>query len=192
MSEADGADAALRLPPAACAVLCQDLPRAPHLDAAMQAVERVRRSLLGEGLLTVNLHLQALAGDSAVPAGLADEVVLQRIWSSLPGAYPVAGSKRKTMTAWSRHLLVNAEVFVGEGENALAEVFDDHTLITSLGLRAVVNVPLLDDKGRCFATFNALGTRPHWRPADIWLLRLLGTLATPAVRRAALAHSPGR
>lgn len=176
------ADAALHLPQAACAALCHDLPRAVGLDAAMRVVEGVRRSLLGEGLLTVNLNTNVPALGAQAHA---TELLLQRIWSSDPAAYPVAGRKRKTLTPWTCQLLHRAEVFIGEGDAALAQVFDDHALIASLGLRSVVNVPLLDEHGACFATFNALGTRPHWQPQEVWLLRLLATLATPAVHRAA-------
>ena len=100
----------------------------------------------------------------------------------------MAGRKRKTMMPWTRQLLRRAEVFIGEGEEALAEVFDDHARIAALGLKAVVNVPLLDDEGRCCATFNALGPRPCWLPQEVMSLRLLAVLATPAVRRVAAAR----
>lgn len=171
-------DAALRLPAAACLALCEDLPRAAGLDAALRIVEGVRRDLLGQGLLTVHLNRGAPPG----PADGAFE--LQRLWTSDPGAYPVAGRKRKPPTPWTEQLLRRGEVFVGQGEAALAQAFDDHRLIASLGWRAVVNVPLLDDGGTCFATFNVLGPRPSWQPAEVMLVRLLAQLAWPAVRRA--------
>lgn len=159
-----------------CERLCGALPRAATFDAAMAHIEAARLALLGPGLLTVNLN--ATTADDP-----PDEVQLQRLWSSDTQAYPVAGRKRKTLTPWTRQLLVRAEVFVGEGDAALAEVFDDHALIAALGLRAVVNVPLLED-GRCAATFNVLGTRAHWMPQEIALVRLLALLATPWVLRA--------
>lgn len=168
---------ALCLPPAACAALCQDLPRAPGPDAALRILEQVRQSLLGDGLLTVNLN--------ATPDRADDEVVeLQRLWSSNPAVYPVAGRKRKPMTPWARQLLRRGEVFVGEGDAALAAVFDDHAQIASLGLRAVINVPLLAGR-RCVATFNVLGSRPQWQPHEVMLARLLAVLATPWVLQSA-------
>ena len=169
----------LHLPAAACKALCEALPRADGLDAALGIVDGVRRDLVGPGLLTVNLRCDA----GPVPAGGTLE--LQRIWTSDPQAYPVAGRKRKTLTPWTRQLLLDAQMFVGEGPARLAEVFEDHALIDALGLQAIVNLPLLDADGRCFATFNALGMRPAWRPEDILLLRQLALLATPAVARAA-------
>ncbi|WP_346776859.1 GAF domain-containing protein [Variovorax sp. RKNM96] len=164
------------LPLAVCEQLCNALPRAATFDAAMGHIEAARLALLGPGLLTVNLN--ATTSDDP-----PDEVQLQRLWSSNPQAYPVAGRKRKTLTPWTRQLLVRAEVFIGEGDAALAEVFDDHALITALGLRAVVNVPLLED-GRCAATFNVLGTRARWMPEEIALVKLLALVATPWVLRA--------
>lgn len=164
------------LPLAVCERLCNALPRAATFDAAMGHIEAARLALLGPGLLTVNLN--ATTSDDP-----PDEVQLQRLWSSNPQAYPVAGRKRKTLTPWTRQLLVRAEVFIGEGDATLAEVFDDHALITALGLRAVVNVPLLED-GRCAATFNVLGTRARWMPEEIALVKLLALVATPWVLRA--------
>ena len=164
---------ALQLPAAACTALCEALPRASNPNAALQILEQVRQMLLGDGLLTVNLN--------ATPDRIGDEVVeLQRLWSSRPEAYPVAGRKSKAMTPWARQLLQRCEVFVGEGNAILMEVFDDHVLIASLRLQAVVSVPLLVG-GRCVATFNVLGARPQWQPQEVTLIRLLAVLATPWV-----------
>ncbi len=157
------------------------LSGATTLDAALQLIEAARLQALGPGLLTVNLNATA-------PDDPPDEVQLLRLWSSDPVAYPVAGRKRKTHTPWTQQLLLRAEVFVGQGEAALASVFDDHALIAALGLRAVVNVPLLEHE-RCVATFNALGTRPQWQTTEIAVVWLLAMLATPWVLQARRGHS---
>jgi len=166
--------ATLVLPAEACRALCRDLPRADGLDAALDIVEQVRQGLLGDGLLTVNMDATP---DDAEPG----VIELQRIWSSRPDTYPVSGRKRKTLTPWTQQLLRRAEVFVGEGDDALQEVFDDHRLITSMGLHAVVNVPLVRPDGRCFATFNVLGPRPRWTAGERLQIELLAALALPAV-----------
>jgi GAF domain-containing protein len=178
------AAAELRLPYAACEALCEELPRAADLDAAMRIVEGVRRDLLGDGLLTVNLVLlpDPVLGE--------ERLTLQRAWSSNPHAYPVAGRKLKSMTPWTRQLLLQAQVFVGEGDADLAQAFDDHRLIASLGWRAVVNVPVLGAGQRCIATFNALGPRARWRSGEVLTLRLLAALAGPAIARAAEVAVP--
>ncbi|MDB5878324.1 MAG: hypothetical protein JWQ41_1738 [Variovorax sp.] len=59
------------------------------------------------------------------------------------------GRKHKTLTLWTQQLPRRAEVFVTEGEHALAAVFDDARLIQSVGLKAVVNVPLVNSEECC-------------------------------------------
>jgi hypothetical protein len=86
MSEAVAPDAdadGVRLTAAACMALCDTLPRAPDLDAAMQVIEGVRQELLGPGLLTINLLLSSPAEMQA-----SGSQVLVRAWSSDPAAYP--------------------------------------------------------------------------------------------------------
>ena len=157
--------------------LCDALHRCEDPAAALAHVEAARLSILGPGLLTVNVDATT-AGD---PPG---EIHLMRGWTSNPQAYPVGGRKRKLRTAWTEQLLVRGEMFVGEGEAALAAVFDDVALITSLGLRSVINVPLLAG-GRTRATFNVLGPRPHWQRHEVAAVRLLALLARPGILRLA-------
>lgn len=168
-------DGWLTLPAPAVQALCRDLPRAPGLDAAMQVIERVRQDLLGDGLLTVN-HVEWPASGAQ-----AETIDLQRIWSSRPAEYPVAGRKRKALTPWTRQLLLSSEIFLGEGPDALAQVFDDNRLILSMGLQSVMNVPLVRADGQCFATFNVLGTRAQWSEVEKLRIELLAALARPAV-----------
>lgn len=169
----------LLLPAAVCGLLFDELPRSTGSDAALSVIECARQAMLGDGLLTVNKVFAS--------AGSADEFELQRMWSSNVQAYPVAGLKRKTPTPWSRQLLLRHEVFVGEGEGILATVFDDHARIAALGLRCVVNVPLLME-GRCAATFNVLGSQAHWLPREVTMIRLLAVLATPWIFQGASSY----
>ncbi|WP_159917339.1 GAF domain-containing protein [Pantoea sp. 18069] len=167
-------DCPLTLPSSAGLALCRELPRAPDFAAALQIIERVRQDLLGDGLLTVN-HVQWPAhGDTA------EAIDLQRIWSSRPAEYPLAGRKRKGLTPWTRQLLLSSEIFIGEGQAALQQVFDDHRLILSMGLQSVMNVPLVRADG-CFATFNVLGTRAQWSALERQQIELLAALALPWV-----------
>lgn len=149
---------------------------AASCDDALKAIHIALVKAVGHNLLTVNL-------DATQPDDPPDEVQLQRLWTSDPGAYPVGGRKRKTLTPWTRQLLQQAEVFVGEGDVALAGVFEEHERIAELGLHSVVNVPLLHG-GRCVATFNVLGTRPEWLAHEVAAIRLLAQLATPWVLQA--------
>ena len=163
------------LPLAVCESLCDALGSSPDPAQALAQVEAARQALLGPGLLTVNL-------DATRPGDPPGEIHLQRGWSSNLAAYPVGGRKRKVLTPWTEQLLVRGEIFIGEGEEALASAFDDHARIASLGLRSVINVPLIED-GRCRATFNVLGTRPGWRREEVAAVRLLALLAAPFALR---------
>ena len=167
-------------PVAVCELLCDGLPQAASLDQALGLLNQVRIMLLGEGLLTVNL-------DVTTPQDPPGEIRLRRIWTSEPGAYPVGGGKTKTLTPWSRQLLRDARVFVGEGDEALARVFDDHARIAALDLHAVVNVPITGE-GRCVATFNVLGRRPQWQACELAAIRMLALLAAPKVLARAARH----
>ncbi len=168
----------LQLSPDALSALLRDLPRSSNIEAALQILERVRQSMLGDGLLTVTVIL-----NNSREFGENDQIDLQRLWSSRPTAYPVAGRKRKSLTPWTRQLVQCGEVFVGEGNASLADVFDDHPQIAALGLHAVINMPLLAE-GRCEAIFNVLGSRPHWQPYEVMLVRQLASLATPWILKA--------
>ncbi|MET4575861.1 GAF domain-containing protein [Ottowia thiooxydans] len=169
MSDSERGEVLIGLPADAFSVLCERLPRAEGFDDAMDLAEHFRQTVLGDGLMTVN----------RVHAASERDVLLQRIWSSRPHAYPVGGTKLKSMTNWTRQLLLRGELFIGEGLGALEDVFDDVQLIASMGLRAVMNVPLVRQDGSCFATFNVLGTRERWTSGDQIVIRLLAELMRP-------------
>ncbi|MBF5006684.1 GAF domain-containing protein [Diaphorobacter sp. NR2-3-3-1] len=175
------ADSELRLPLSVCTALFDELPRAANPDAALSLIEHSRQRVLGDGLLTVNLNLGAEAAASAT-----DEwsIVLRRLWTSNPDAYPVSGYKQKSLTPWTQRLLLDAQVFIGEGREALQSAFNDHAQIAELGLNSVVNVPLINAEGNCFATFNVLGPQTSWRPQDLWFIKLLASLSMPFVQTA--------
>jgi hypothetical protein len=160
-----------------CERLCDGLAACTDLAEALAHIERARQDVLGPGLLTVNV-------DATQEGDAPGEFQLRRAWSSNGGDYPVGGRKRKLPSPWTEQLLVRGEIFVGEGEHALALAFDDAPRIAALGLRAVINIPLLV-AGRCRATFNVLGVRPHWRAEEVATVRLLALLARPFVLSAA-------
>ncbi len=152
----------LHLPP-----LLDGLRDAATPQAVMDAVGQTTLGLVGPGLLTIN-------------AWHARTAQIERLWSSDPVAYPVGGRKTKGDTAWTRQLLVRGEVFVGEGDEALAAVFDDIAVIRGLGLNGVVNVPLCHH-GAVIGTFNYLAGVQTWTAEAITVLRVLGQFAMPAV-----------
>jgi hypothetical protein len=112
----------------------------------------------------------------------APAMTVERIYSSDQAAYPLGGRKPKLDTAWGRHVLLERRVYVGEGETAIRDAFADHELILSLGLRSVVNIPVVF-AGECRGTLNFLWRRPDIRPRDITMAGCLALLATPVLTR---------
>ncbi len=165
-----------------------DFARLSDFDTAIRALDAQRVAIVGPGLLTINLRAPevAVSGVSALDVPVAeapgpDSIVLERIWTSDPESYPVSGRKLKRLTPWTRQLLICGEIYVAEGDAALAKIFDDHARIASLGLHASINVPLVDAADRCFATFNVLGPAHRWSEEQVNAVKRLAALATPIV-----------
>ena len=112
----------------------------------------------------------------------------QRIYSNMPDAYPVLGTKEVSDGLWTGRVLDRQETFVANTIEGIAEVFDDHELIQSLGCESVINVPVIV-AGRILGTLNCLAcrralharTRCHVRTTEIAWRRLF-----PGARGAAL------
>lgn len=110
----------------------------------------------------------------------ASQLRLTRVYSSNPAAYPPGGSKDKRGMPWGQHVLVDKKVFVGEGSEAIRASFDDADAIARLGLRSVINVPVVF-AGNCLGTFNVLMTDEHVAPEHVEFARLAAQLLIPAL-----------
>lgn len=133
---------------------------------ALQAIDAHARVSLGHALCTVNRYD-------------ADAMRVVRLYSSNPQAYPPGGSKDKSGTPWGRHVLLEQRIFVGEGEAAIREFFNDHDAIRDLGLQSVINIPVVYG-GECLGTVNFLMPRAQVSETDIDSARLAALLALPA------------
>jgi len=103
---------------------------------------------------------------------------VRRLYTSDAEAYPLGGWKAKKDTAWGRQVLLEGQVFVGEGSDAIAAHFDDHALIARLGFASIVNVPVRL-AGVCVGTLNLLWRADRLAPGQVAMARLLGLLAAP-------------
>ncbi|MFW7342909.1 hypothetical protein V0R37_15380 [Pollutimonas sp. H1-120] len=101
--------------------------------------------------------------------------------------HPVGGSKNKSGTAWGKHVLHERRLFIGQGEDAIRQSFDDHTTIHDLGLRSVINVPVVA-WDTCLGTFNFLMRADTVDAPMIQWAQLAGLLAIPGF----LALNSGR
>ncbi len=90
----------------------------------------------------------------------------QRIYSNMPDAYPVLGTKEVSDGLWTGRVLDRQETFVANTIEGIAEVFDDHELIQSLGCESVINVPVIV-AGRILGTLNCLDVAGHYTPERV-------------------------
>ncbi|MFM9925352.1 GAF domain-containing protein [Variovorax sp. H27-G14] len=154
---------------ALCANLFDALEQTRDVDSAMHLIDGFLRLMVGPVTFSINLNVTTATDP-------ANEVQLQRFYSSNANEFPVSGRKRKTLTPWTETLFARGQVFVAEGSHVLAEVFDDYSLMAPLGLNAVINVPILRGT-TCIATFNVFGVRGRWQPHEVLAVRLLALLA---------------
>lgn len=131
----------------------------------VRAADRLARERIGQQLCT------AMAFDRKT-------MTVQRIFSSRPAEYPVGGRKPKQDTDWGRQVLLEGRRFEGEGEAAIRAHFADHEVILGLGLRSIVNLPILVG-GACVGTLNLLWPGTALNPAYVASARVLALLATP-------------
>ena len=111
-------------------------------EAAFAALWALTRDMVGVKLFTIMTY------DSR-------NGVAQRIFSNMPDAYPVSGTKPANETDWSRQVIGEKQTFVANDIEGIAAVFSDHELIRSLGCESVINVPIIV-AGEVKGTINCL------------------------------------
>jgi GAF domain-containing protein len=104
---------------------------------------------------------------------------VERVYSSNTHAYPVGGRKPKRGTEWGRVVLDRGEVFIARDADEVRRTFEDHALIFSLGVGAIMNVPV-GFCGKRLGTMN-ISNEEHWfREVDAEAGRLIAALLVPA------------
>ena len=125
----------------------------PQPQAAFAALEALTATLVGVRLFTI------MARD-----GKRGEA--QRIYSNMPVAYPVSGTKPANHTHWSSVVIDQQQIFVANDIDAVAAVFDDFELIRSLGCESVINVPIVVN-GDVIGTINCLHEAAFYTPERV-------------------------
>lgn len=110
---------------------------------------------------------------------LPEAFELERIYSSRPDIYPVGARKSKRLTSWGRSVLENRQVYVGEGPLEMAAAFDDQERMASLGVRSIVNVPVVL-RDQVVGVLNFARAELRVGADEIAVGRLLGIVATVA------------
>jgi len=107
-----------------------------------------------------------------------DSMELERVYSSDPASYPVGGRKQKGGTPWSDMILIDGDIFLGRGYDAIRGAFDDHEKIIALGLGSIINVPVRRG-GTILGTMNSTHRKGWYADADKDSARLLSTFLAP-------------
>ena len=135
-------------------------------------IDQIAMALLDRELLTINIFYP-------------EHMELERLFSSNPEAYPPGGRKQKKGTAWGQHVLLDQQIFIGEGTEAIRQSFDDHETIARLGLQSVINIPITRDLV-CLGTLNILMKHPHVQTEHINTAQQLGALLNKIMGHSAL------
>ncbi len=128
----------------------QAVEKATEPEAAYRALEDVAKAGVGVKLFTLMTFDRA--------SGLA-----RRCYSNMPDAYPTSGTKTVDSDRWSNRVLDGQRNFVANNIEAIADVFDDHELIRSLGCESVLNVPIVVG-GNVLGTINMLHEAGFYTP----------------------------
>jgi GAF domain-containing protein len=147
------------------AVLAAASDRDPQ--AACRAVDGVAQRVVGYRLFTVMRYIDSRRE-------------VERVHSSDPAAYPVGGRKQREGTRWGEIVLDRGEVFLAPDRDALRQAFPDHELIFSLGISAILNVPIRS-AGRSIGTMNLCGDTGQYGESDFPAARILAGLLVPVV-----------
>ena len=103
---------------------------------------------------------------------------VERLYSSRPDLYPVGGRKQKSGTRWGAAVLDRGEAFIANDREAVRDAFADHALIFSLGIGAIMNVPIRF-RGVSLGTMNLSHEAGWFREADIGPGKAIAALLVP-------------
>jgi hypothetical protein len=130
-------------------------------------VERIAAETVGWRLFTILRYLEA-------------EHAVERLYSSDETAYPVGGRKPLDKITVSHGAMEKGEVFLAATREEVRAAFFDHELIFSLGISAILNVPIRY-RARRLGTLNLCGEEGMYGPAEIASAKMLAGLMVPAL-----------
>ncbi|MGG5890489.1 GAF domain-containing protein [Falsiroseomonas sp. HC035] len=159
------------LPHLARLALAQAEPAQPA--ATLAALDAALAAAVGHLLCTMQVHH---------PGGEAE-----RVYSNLPGAYPVGGRKRASTAPRMRELMQHGQPILIRTEAELWASYPDHAGATALGCGSAMNTPVRW-QGRTLGQVNLMHKPGWYTENDVLLVRSFAQLALPAF----LALTEGR
>ena len=110
----------------------------------------------------------------------AERQEVERVFTSMPDVYPTGGRKKKSGTPWAKRILTDLEPFRATTPDGLREAFDDHAVLTGMGLGSILNIPVAYD-GRCVGTMNLTHAQGWYTQLHEEMGLLLGAFLAPAL-----------
>ena len=135
-----------------------------------KAVEQLAFETCGWRLLTILKYVEK-------------DAVVERISSSDEKAYPLGGRKPLDKITASHGAMEHGGIFLAGTKAQVKEAFFDHELIFSLGITAIMNVPIRH-AGRRLGTLNFCGEEGNYGEREMQIGRVLSGLLVPALLRA--------
>jgi len=135
-----------------------------------KAVERLAADTCGWRLLTILKYVEK-------------DAVVERLSSSDEKAYPLGGRKPLDKIASSHGAMEHGGIFLAGTRADVKEAFFDHELIFSLGITAIMNVPVRH-AGRRLGTLNFCGEEGDYHEREMQIGRVLAGLLVPALLKA--------
>ena len=150
----------------ACA---NELARGAGPQALYEQVDRSVKALAGHTLFTL---LIVVDGGHEV----------ERIHTSHPVEYPLAGRKPMGPTPWGKHVIEDLQPWNGQTMADIRWAFPDHALIESLGCGSCINIPVIAF-GKVIGTMNVLDREHAYDDMTVQDLSLFApVLALPFAR----------
>src|SRR6201991_1036996 len=78
---------------------------------------------------------------------------VERLYTNMPTVYPLGGRKKKRGSAWAEQTIEHLMPFRATDAAGIRAAFDDHAVITGMGLGSILNIPVAYD-GQCVGTMN--------------------------------------
>ena len=135
-----------------------------------KAVERLAKETCGWRLLTILKYVEK-------------DAVVERLSSSDEKAYPLGGRKPLDKITASHGAMEHGGIFLAGTKAEVKEAFFDHELIFSLGITAIMNVPVRH-AGRRLGTLNFCGEEGMYGEREMQIGRVLSGLLVPALLKA--------
>ncbi|KAA1002434.1 GAF domain-containing protein [Paraburkholderia panacisoli] len=115
---------------------------------------------------------------------------VERVYTNMPAVYPLGGRKQKRGTAWSKQILQDLRPFRAETAQGIRDAFDDHAVMTAMGLGSILNIPIAYD-GVCVGTMNMTHIESWYTRRHEEIGVLIGSFLAPALLNLQSARADG-